>query len=487
MTTHTPPGLSAVAMRCSTPSGSGTKARTQRRKTRSKLAGESGTVSRRPSSSSMLAQPWRLASARTCSIQRGDSSSATTLPAAPTRARSSAVTKPGPQPASSTRARSGSATASSTSRVKPPQTSCWRPRRASSWSLVPRRYSLMGGEHASDPARTAVYPAHRPPGPPHRARASRRRGSARRPLLARRRRGRSALRLRPAADRPRRRAPLARGLRDAGAPGPLQRRRRAERARPRPRPAGAGARVPGRHRRLGGLQRALRGVDRRAPAGARGGARPGPALRPAPRDRGRGGAVGPGPRAYARCRATSLPGMYHIAIKMLFGDRLKYAGVVFGVAFTSFLVTFAASYFGGMMTRSFALIAENPEADVWVMDPAVRSVDQTANLPSSALDRVRNVAGVRAAVPLGLALADARLPNGRFQPFQVIGIDAASLAGVPALLDHAGPEVLRSPEGVIVDPGGSEGKLETPLRAADRWPLGAPHLAVPTRQLLAGD
>ena len=66
--------------------------------------------------------------------------------------------------------------------------------------------------------------------------------------------------------------------------------------------------------------------------------------------------------------------MNFIALKMLLGDRTKYAGLLFGIAFTSFLVTFATSYFGGMMTRSFELIAENPKADVWVMDPAVVAV-----------------------------------------------------------------------------------------------------------------
>jgi len=60
--------------------------------------------------------------------------------------------------------------------------------------------------------------------------------------------------------------------------------------------------------------------------------------------------------------------MIAIALKMLLGDRAKYFGLLFGITFTSFLVTFAASYFGGMMTRSFALIAECP-AEVWVMDP----------------------------------------------------------------------------------------------------------------------
>lgn len=42
---------------------------------------------------------------------------------------------------------------------------------------------------------------------------------------------------------------------------------------------------------------------------------------------------------------------------MLIGDRVKYAGLLFEIAFTSFLVTFAGSYFAGFMTQGFALIA----------------------------------------------------------------------------------------------------------------------------------
>jgi len=62
--------------------------------------------------------------------------------------------------------------------------------------------------------------------------------------------------------------------------------------------------------------------------------------------------------------------MFAVALKMLLGDRAKYFGLLFDVTFTSFLVSFAASYFGGMMTRSFTLISESP-ADVWVRDPGV--------------------------------------------------------------------------------------------------------------------
>ncbi len=183
------------------------------------------------------------------------------------------------------------------------------------------------------------------------------------------------------------------------------------------------------------------------------------------------------------------------ALKMLLGDRTKYAGLLFGITFTSFLVTFAASYFGGMMTRSFALIAENPGVDVWVMDPAVVAVDRPINLPTSALNRVRSVEGVRSAVPLTIAQADARFANGRFQSLQIIGVDDATLIGAPVVLSagksvvksEATATLLHSPDAVIVDAGGTSGKLQTPSLLADQWPYGKPHLDVPMRRLRAGD
>lgn len=170
--------------------------------------------------------------------------------------------------------------------------------------------------------------------------------------------------------------------------------------------------------------------------------------------------------------------MLRVAMKMLLGDRAKYVGLLFGITFTSFLVTFAGSYFCGFMTRGFALIAENPDADVWVMDPAVESTELTINIPDSALARVRSVDGVMSAVPLALATADARFPNGRFQSFQLVGVDDATLFGLPALQDGVSLTVLRTPDGVVVDPGGTEGKLQTPILKADQWPYGQPHLGV---------
>jgi putative ABC transport system permease protein len=179
--------------------------------------------------------------------------------------------------------------------------------------------------------------------------------------------------------------------------------------------------------------------------------------------------------------------MLRLAMKMLVGDRAKYVGLLFGITFTSFLVTFAASYFCGFVTRGFALISETPAADVWVMDPAIESTELTTNIPDSALARVRSVRGVLFAAPMALASVDARFSNGRFQSFQLVAVDDATLFGLPPLRDGVSPAVLRTPDAVVVDPGGTDGKLQTPVSTADRWAYGPPHLDVPTRELGPGD
>ncbi|HVU15453.1 MAG TPA: ABC transporter permease [Candidatus Didemnitutus sp.] len=161
--------------------------------------------------------------------------------------------------------------------------------------------------------------------------------------------------------------------------------------------------------------------------------------------------------------------MIFLALKMLTGDRTKYAGLLFGVTFTSFLVTFAAAYFGGMMNRSYALVAETP-GDVWVMDPAVVSVEPAIPLPDSALNRVRSVAGVRSAVPLIVSSAEARFSDGTFQSLEVIGVDDESLAGLPRMPAGLKAESLRGPDAALIDSGGTDGKtdLTRPARPLGR-------------------
>ncbi len=178
--------------------------------------------------------------------------------------------------------------------------------------------------------------------------------------------------------------------------------------------------------------------------------------------------------------------MFFVAAKMLTGDRAKFFGLLFGISFTSFLVTFAVSFFSGFLTSGFALISENPAADIWVMDPSVTSVEQTTNMTASVLARVRSVPGVGVAWPLYLGMADVHFPNGKSQPFQVIGLDDASREA-PRTKGKFDLPGLRSPDAAIVASGGTTGKLETPSEKRDQWPAEGPHLNVLTRELREGD
>jgi putative ABC transport system permease protein len=166
--------------------------------------------------------------------------------------------------------------------------------------------------------------------------------------------------------------------------------------------------------------------------------------------------------------------MLRVALKMLWGDRPKYVGLLVGITIVS-LVTFALSYLAGFMSRGFALVSENPGTDVWVMDPAVESTDLTTNIPDSALSRVRSVAGVLSAMPLAVTNMNARFPNGRFQSFEIIAVDEATPFGLPPLENAVSPVLMRTPDAAVVAPGGTQGKLDTLALAADRWRY-RPHL-----------
>src|SRR5215212_6867268 len=140
-----------------------------------------------------------------------------------------------------------------------------------------------------------------------------------------------------------------------------------------------------------------------------------------------------------------------IALKMLTGDRAKFFGIVLGLTFAALLITQQGSIFCGLMLRTCAQITDITGADLWVMDPSVRFIDDVKPMIETNLYRVRGVEGVRWAVPLykgiGRAKLDAAGPTGapRLVIEQVIllGLDDSSLVGAPQKLDVGAYERLR--------------------------------------------
>jgi len=168
-----------------------------------------------------------------------------------------------------------------------------------------------------------------------------------------------------------------------------------------------------------------------------------------------------------------------IAIKMLFGDTAKFYGILLGLSFATLLIAQQAAIFVGLMTRTYALIDETPQADLWVMDPTLLFVDDTKPMQVTALQRVRSVEGIEWAVPLFKSLLVAKTPAGARQMCDVVGVDDASLIGAPPRMVQGSVEALRQPDAIIIETRGAAKRLAQPVDPAN--PNG------PTRPLAVGE
>lgn len=146
--------------------------------------------------------------------------------------------------------------------------------------------------------------------------------------------------------------------------------------------------------------------------------------------------------------------MNFVAFRMLVGDRAKYIGLIFAIAFSTFLLQNQTSIFAGLMKRTGHQILDVPDADVWVMDPRTRYFDETKPLKDTDLGRVRGVEGVDYAVRLFKGTPVARTVDGTFAACTVLGIDEATLLGAPRNMLLGKWEDLRNPNAIIIDKAG---------------------------------
>ncbi len=151
--------------------------------------------------------------------------------------------------------------------------------------------------------------------------------------------------------------------------------------------------------------------------------------------------------------------MYGIALKMLIGDKAKYIGMILSLSFSALIITQQAAIFIGLIRRTYGLITDTNQADIWVMDNNIEMIDDINPLRETELYRVRSVNGVAWAVPFFKGLIRARLPNGHFQTCNLIGLDDSSLIGGPPTMLEGRLEDLRGPDAVIVNKVGAEDKL----------------------------
>jgi putative ABC transport system permease protein len=142
--------------------------------------------------------------------------------------------------------------------------------------------------------------------------------------------------------------------------------------------------------------------------------------------------------------------MYRLALKMLLGDRAKYAMLVGGLTFASLLMTQQCGVFFGLLSWTTSHM-RNMRASIWVTDPKVEQINEIKPLRDTDVNRVRSVPGVAFAVPLFTGVIQARISDGTFKPVQMVGLDATTLVGRPPVVLSGRLEDLRLPNTVMID------------------------------------
>ena len=146
--------------------------------------------------------------------------------------------------------------------------------------------------------------------------------------------------------------------------------------------------------------------------------------------------------------------MLTTALRMLLGDPTKCLGLVFGVALSTLLVCQQVSIFFGLLGRASSVVNDVREADIWVMDPSVKTIDAPYPLRGTMLQRVRGVEGVAWAVPFFRANVQVRTREGTLENAILLGIDDASLVGVPDAFMIGSIDDLAMPDAIAVNPAG---------------------------------
>jgi len=159
-------------------------------------------------------------------------------------------------------------------------------------------------------------------------------------------------------------------------------------------------------------------------------------------------------------------------MRMLFGDRTKYATLVLGLAFAALLMNQQGAIFMGLLIQSTGPLQNVKQADLWVTDPGTKWVAEYRSLADQKLQRIRSVAGVEWAEPFFNNWAVTELDNGDFKKVQILGIPRTTLAGRPPEITSGRLEDLWMPDAILVEEGSAKEmgnvKLGDTLKINDR-------------------
>ncbi len=162
--------------------------------------------------------------------------------------------------------------------------------------------------------------------------------------------------------------------------------------------------------------------------------------------------------------------MFHLALRMLLGDRAKYIMLVGGLTFSALLMTQQNAVFQGLLSWTTSHM-RNMRASIWVVESRVEQVNETKALRDTDVNRVRSVSGVDFAMPLFQGVLKARATDGSEKLVQLIGLHAGTLFGRPTKMLQGDLEQLRMANTVVIDELAAERLGQSPAPGAPPRPL----------------
>ncbi len=142
--------------------------------------------------------------------------------------------------------------------------------------------------------------------------------------------------------------------------------------------------------------------------------------------------------------------MIEFAVIMLIKDKVKYFLLIGAIAFSTFLMTQQSAVFAGLMYKTTATM-RNTKVPIWVVNSLVEQINLTIPMRDTDLARVRSVSGVEWALPLSSTDLLAKLYRGKFLPIKLVGVDSATLLGVPPKILEGNLEDLWKSDSVLAD------------------------------------
>lgn len=152
--------------------------------------------------------------------------------------------------------------------------------------------------------------------------------------------------------------------------------------------------------------------------------------------------------------------MLRIALKMLFGDKIKLVMLLVGLMMPVMLIAQQGGMFTGFM-KLFSATIDRTNAPVWIMNKKVRFSDQDIPMYDSQLNHVRTIKGIEWAAPFTNVMVNIRLRGGNSEMSLITGIDSSSYIGLPSKIVEGDYHALKDSDTVFVDKTGMK-KLGNP-------------------------